>query len=810
MKENYELVEWRLNDELGEVITDDNSIFTGSATVFAVSKEVITITVKGDAGIELAPENTFTADKNTKWGEIKTTAEAKMSVKENYEFVEWRLDSGTGEVLTDDKAFEQNTTVFAVSKKQQVTITVQGDAGIAVVPENTFTADKNATWGEIKTAAEAKMSVKANYRFVEWRLNSGTGEVLNDDKAFEQNTTVFAVSKETVTITVKGDAGVDIAAENTFTVDKNTKWGDIKTTAEAKMSVKANYRFVEWRLNSGTGEVLNDDKRLEQNATVFAVSKETITITVKGDAGIEIPAENTFTADKNAKWGDIKNEAEDKISVKANYRFVEWRLNSGTGEVLNDDKAFEQNATVYAVSKETVTITVQGDERIDLQQTIEKPYDTAWSSVKAEIEGNIKPSADWKDDWNNGDYELYEWRLGGENGEKIGDDYHFTENVTVYAVSNYKKWEIEDRGSGNKVLSGVDGSKPRGKIILPDDVTSIGGFAFDSCSSLTGITIPASVKSIERDAFNGCSSLTGITISNGVESIERYAFASCSSLTGINIPASVTSIGEGAFGNCKTLTLLIVDSGNTNYKSDKNIIYTKDGKTLIAVASGLSGTIDIPDGVISIGDDAFIGCSAISTVTIPESVTSIESEAFFGCTGLTSINIPASVKSIGKYAFSTCSSLTHITIANGVESIGWNAFDSCSSLTGITIPASVKSIGWQAFAWCSSLTGINIPNGVTSIGKEAFIGCTRLASITISEGVKSIGGSAFKKCTDLTSITIPASVTEIGPSVFDGCRRLDSVTFTDPEGWKDYYNNPVDVSTSEKAIEALKLSNIHK
>ena len=80
-------------------------------------------------------------------------------------------------------------------------------------------------------------------------------------------------------------------------------------------------------------------------------------------------------------------------------------------------------------------------------------------------------------------------------------------------------------------------------------------------------------------------------------------------------------------------------------------------------------SIVIEDGVISIGNNAFRGCSGLTSVTIPNSVTSIGERAFYGCSGLTSVTIPNSVTSIGGGAFSGCSGLTSVTIPNSVTTI---------------------------------------------------------------------------------------------------------------------------------------------
>ena len=104
---------------------------------------------------------------------------------------------------------------------------------------------------------------------------------------------------------------------------------------------------------------------------------------------------------------------------------------------------------------------------------------------------------------------------------------------------------------------------------------------------------------------------------------------------------------------------------------------------------------------------------------------------YFGfCNTLNSIEIPNSVTSIGNEAFEYCDGLTSIEIPNSVTSIGYAAFYACTSLTSITIPDSVISIGNDAFCYCDTLTSITIPSSVTSIGNSVFYGCDGLKEIT--------------------------------------------------------------------------------
>ena len=91
------------------------------------------------------------------------------------------------------------------------------------------------------------------------------------------------------------------------------------------------------------------------------------------------------------------------------------------------------------------------------------------------------------------------------------------------------------------------------RIIIGNSVTTIGGYAFSSCGSLTSVNIPNSVTTIEVYAFSVCISLTSVTIPNSVTTIGQLAFSGCSSLTSVTIPNSVTTIGSEAFSGCTNL-----------------------------------------------------------------------------------------------------------------------------------------------------------------------------------------------------------------------------------------------------------------
>ena len=124
---------------------------------------------------------------------------------------------------------------------------------------------------------------------------------------------------------------------------------------------------------------------------------------------------------------------------------------------------------------------------------------------------------------------------------------------------------------------------------------------------------------------------------------------------------------------------------------------------------------------------------------------------------ISSVTIPDGVTSIGNNAFLSCTNLTSVVIGNSVTSIGDYAFYNCKSLTSITIPDSVTSIGSSAFYDCGSLTSVVIPDKVTTIGSYAFLGCKRLTSVVVGSSVKSVGSSAFEDCYRLVEVVNKSS-----------------------------------------------------
>ncbi len=255
------------------------------------------------------------------------------------------------------------------------------------------------------------------------------------------------------------------------------------------------------------------------------------------------------------------------------------------------------------------------------------------------------------------------------------------------------------------------------------------------------VIVEENVKSIGSYAFYGLNNMTSITLPSSMRmGIGMEAFASCSSLTSIDIPNGIDSIGYGAFHNC----------------------------------SGLK-SVSIPDSVTRIDAHAFRNCSSLKNISIPNSVTTISMYAFFDCDSLEEIVIPENVTALNEAVFSNCDSLTSVTIEGRLTIIGEGAFGACVNLTDFTIPETVSIIKQKAFSRCTSLEEITIPKYVESVGWQAFYGCINLEEVIIQPGVELVYNGAFSNCSNLKHISIPNTVTSLGQGTLRDCTSLTEI-----------------------------------
>jgi len=155
-----------------------------------------------------------------------------------------------------------------------------------------------------------------------------------------------------------------------------------------------------------------------------------------------------------------------------------------------------------------------------------------------------------------------------------------------------------------------------------------------------------------------------------------------------------------------------------------------------------SANITVPEGVHTIGSEAFKDHTNLRKVTLPDTVTLIRGWAFAGCTNLEEITLPEGIELITSHSFKA-SGLKHITIPDGVRAIGREAFKDCAQLETVTFPKGLTEIDPEAFRGCHALKEIALPASVRTVGEYAFSGCTKLKHVSLSS--KTVYSAETKK-----------------------------------------------------------------
>ncbi|MBQ5310492.1 MAG: leucine-rich repeat protein, partial [Oscillospiraceae bacterium] len=257
--------------------------------------------------------------------------------------------------------------------------------------------------------------------------------------------------------------------------------------------------------------------------------------------------------------------------------------------------------------------------------------------------------------------------------------------------------------------------------------------------------------------------------------------------------------GDNAEWEYEDSVLTITGSGDTDSFTD--------GVPWAAYADSITSVVI--EGVSSVGDSAFSGCTGLRSVTLPDTLTSIGDKAFRGCAGITALSLPASLSpaDIGEDAFAGCTGLSHIHIPYGSDvsdytgtgglpadadlyhvltvsgycddiscpygkyghedddgkcgdDMTWEYSGGTLTITGSgdMYDYNGDDMPWKEYS--ASITELSLPDGLTYIGKNAFAGLTGVSVLTINHPV-TIGEDAFSGCTGLSHIHIPAGTADV-------------------------------------------------
>lgn len=295
--------------------------------------------------------------------------------------------------------------------------------------------------------------------------------------------------------------------------------------------------------------------------------------------------------------------------------------------------------------------------------------------------------------------------------------------------------------------------------------STVPSMALAGMPKLTSVTLPQSVTSIGTAAFAACPSLYNVTLSDGLLNVGEYAFSACQALESITLPASLASVGQGAFSRCTSLVAVNVAASESTAQQ------------------------------LTICDEAFLNCAALSQVNLGENLTSIGNSAFAG-TALTVLDLTQykNLQSIGDWAY-TLSQVSSATFPASLKKLGKGAFIYNQRLNHATLPAGLERLDDFTFAGNVMLDSIGLGN-ISSIGDYALYNMRRVEKLVIPQQVTSIGDKAMAGMTGLQIITtFPTAVPALGEEVWDGVDQK-SVRLVTPSGsahdyaealqWKDF------------------------
>ncbi len=162
------------------------------------------------------------------------------------------------------------------------------------------------------------------------------------------------------------------------------------------------------------------------------------------------------------------------------------------------------------------------------------------------------------------------------------------------------------------------------------------------------------------------------------------------------------------------------------------------------------------------------------------------------------VQLPEGIIAIGAQAFSGCGSIRRITLPEGVTRIEERAFSNCYSLSDVCMPQSLETIGERAFADCWLLRRVDFPETMTRISRGAFHGCSALKEIYLPDGLTVLEAELFSMCENLYRVSLPASLEKIanfgkgssGPFFAAPLRELEL-----RGGWFDGFSRALNISS---------------
>ena len=356
----------------------------------------------------------------------------------------------------------------------------------------------------------------------------------------------------------------------------------------------------------------------------------------------------------------------------------------------------------------------------------------------------------------------YELNQAGRTATVTGHDGSVGGSLVIPSTVTYNGAEYRVTAIGESAFEGADMTS----VEIPDTVRSIGDYAFFGCAGLTSVVLPSSLERIGDDAFRQTSLASAdFKAAGSLKTIGDYAFFGLDIAT-VELPDSVTTLGEEAFGENDAVQEFTLPASLSGYKAsfagcDSLTAFVKGSNTHFSVTAGV--LLDSSGKVLH----QYPAGKEGDRYTIGSGVDEIADKAFLGCR-LVTVTIPSGVTDIGVGAFAECGELTTISVNSSnrnyssEDGVLFNKTSTRSKTVLVCYPAGKEDQTYR------------VPSGITTIRSMAFYGAG-VSEVVLPDTLDSIGSDAFAR-SSLTGIQLNQGLETVGAGAFSECLSLRTVT----------------------------------
>lgn len=342
------------------------------------------------------------------------------------------------------------------------------------------------------------------------------------------------------------------------------------------------------------------------------------------------------------------------------------------------------------------------------------------------------------------------------------------------------------------------------RVVLPEGMTKLEYHTFSGCTQLTEVILPSTLTEIEYSAFEGCTALEEIQIPAGVKILGNQVFYGCTSLKSVSLSASLKQMGYSSFEGCVALEEILLPAS-----------LEKVGDNSFRGCTALTDAVFLGERV-TLGNRLFLDATSLENLTLPAKLATIPTGLCKGATSLRSLTVPATVTNIYQYAFDGCTALEWVDFSGSAALLQNDCFRNCTALAEVkgedALPAFDKSnfegtplyvedngmcivMGRLLSVDSAQISGsLCVPSYVTYVNTGAFYHCENLEELIFSEGLRFLGRSAFADCYNLKRVVLPDSLESLPVNAVSGVSGLEEIVIgsgmktMDPEAFSLHYS----------------------